>query len=139
MPEPKLTKKKKWLDFVVGAVVFICIIGTFNMKGYIAFKYQQPVTALYFVPFLVYQYFRQRPRFGPLVLICPILCTVHALLIAAGVPIYFTGDFGVILNMFLPVSGYTCLAYMIAYLYSRYALKKLKGITHLEEGVASGG
>ena len=141
VPEPKLTKKKKWLEFVVGAVFFICIIGTiyFSMEGYIAFKYQQPVTAIYFVPFGVYEYFLRRSRFGPLVLICPILYTIHAILIVAGAPIYFTGDFdGIIWNMFLPAVGYTFLAHVIAHLYSRYALKKLKGLTHLEGEAANG-
>jgi len=138
MPEPKLTKKKKWLEFVFLAVFIICIIGTiyFGMKGHLSFKYIQPVTALYFVPFRVYEYFLRRSRFGPLVLICPILYTIHAILIIAGVPIYFTGDFcfnGIIWNMFLPAVGYTFLAHVIAHLYSRYALKKLKTAAHLQE------
>jgi hypothetical protein len=139
MPEPQLTKKKKRIEFVVGAVGIICIIGTiyFGMEGYISFKYIQPVTAIYFVPFEVYEYFLRRSRFGLLVLICPILYTIHAILIIAGVPIYFTGDSGIIRNMFLPVAGYTFLAHVIAYLYSRYALKKLKGLTHLEGEAAN--
>ena len=138
MPEPKLTKKKKWLDCVVGPVVGGCILGTMflSMEGYIAFKYLLPVSAIYFVPFLVFQYFLQRPRVGPLVLICPILYTIHAILIIAGVPIFFTGNSG-IWNMFLPIFGYTFLAYVIGHLYSRYALKKLKGLTHLEGDTAN--
>jgi len=139
MPEPKLTKKKKWLAYVVGPVVGGCIIGTYylSMEGYIAFKYMQPVSALYLVPFLVHLYFLQRPRIGPLVLICPILYTIHAILIVAGVPIFFTGNLG-ILNMLLPVFGYTFLAHVICHVYSRYALKKLKGLTHLEGDTANG-
>ncbi len=139
MPEPKLTRKKKWLGFVAGAIVFICIQGSYylSMEGYIAFKYMQPVSAIYLIPFLVLLYFEQRPRIGPLVLICPILYTIHAILIIAGVPIYFTGNLG-ILNMVLPVFGYTFLAYAISHIYSRYALKKLKGLTHLEGDTANG-
>ena len=141
MPEPKVTKKQKRIEYVFLAVFIICIIGTiyFSMKGYISFKYIQPVTALYHVPFWVYAYFLRWSRFGPLVLICPILYTIHAILIIAGVPIYFTGDFdGIIWNMFLPAIGYTFLAHVIAHLYSRYALKKLKGLTHLEGETANG-
>jgi hypothetical protein len=132
MPEPKLTKKNKWLGFVVGVVVFICTIGTYHlsMEGHIAFKYMLPLSAMFFVPFLVFQYSQQRPKIGPLVLICPILYTIHAVLIVAGVPIFFTGNWG-ILNMALPVFGYTFLAHVISHVYSRYALKKLKGLTHL--------
>jgi hypothetical protein len=139
MPEPKSTKKKKWLDGIVGAVAGGCILGTMylGMEGYLAFKYMQPVSALYFVPFLVFQYFLQRPRLGPLLLICPILYTIHAILIVAGVPIYFTGNL-CMLNLALPAFGYTFLAYVIGHIYSRYALKKLKGLTHLEGDTANG-
>ncbi|MHC4354366.1 MAG: hypothetical protein ACYS0H_16820 [Planctomycetota bacterium] len=139
MPEPKLTKKKKCLDFVVGVVVFISILATtyLGMEGHLAFKYMQPVSAVYLVPFLVHVYFLQRPRIGPLVLIGPILYTVHAILIVAGLPIFFTGNF-CMLNLFLPFFGYTFLAYAIAHVYSRYALKKLKGLAHLEGDTANG-
>lgn len=138
MPEPKSTKKKKWLGFVFVAVVFICIQGSYylSMEGYISFKYLQPISALFLVPSLVHLYFIQRPRIGPLFLICPILYTIHAILIVAGVPIYFTGYSG-IWNMAIPLFGYTFLAHVIAHLYSRYALKKLKGLTHLEGEAAN--
>ena len=139
MPQPQSTKKKKWLDGVVGLVAGGCILGTMylGMEGYLAFKYMQPVSALYFVPFLVFQYFLQRPRLGPLLLICPILYTIHAILIVAGVPIFFTGNL-CMLNLALPAFGYTFLAYVIGHVYSRYALKKLKGLTHLEGEAANG-
>ena len=140
MPEPKSTKKKKWLGFVFVAVAgVICIQGSYYLsrKGYISFKYLQPVSALYLVPFLVHLYFIQRPRIGPLFLICPILYTIHAILIMAGVPIYLTGYSG-IWNMAVPLFGYYFLAHVIAHLYSRYALKKLKGLTHLEGEAANG-
>ena len=139
MPHPESTKKSKWLGFVVAVVVFICTLGTYHLskEGYIAFKYMLPLSAIYFVPFLVYQYFQQRPRIGLLVLICPILYTIHAVLIIAGVPIFFTGNWG-ILNMALPVFGYGFLAYAIAHVYSRYALKKLKGLAHLEGDTVNG-
>lgn len=139
MPVPELTKKKKWLDFVGGAVFFVCMLGSMNlsMVGFIAFKYLQPLSVLYVVPFLVFQYFLQRPRVGPLFLICPILYTIHAILIVVGVPIFFTGYLR-FWNMFIPLVGYMFLTYVIAHLYSRYALKKLKGITHLEGEAANG-
>jgi hypothetical protein len=139
MPQPKLTKRTKWLGFLVAVVVFICTIGTYHLskEGYIAFKYMLPLSAIFFVPFLVFQYSQQRPTIGPLVLICPILYTIHAILIVAGVPIFFSGNWG-ILNLALPVFGYTFLAHAIAHIYGRYALEKLKGITHLEGDTANG-
>ena len=139
MPMPEITKKKKCIDIFVGIVYMVCLLGSMNfaMIGYIPVKYLLPLMALFVVPLNVYLYFMQRPRLGPILLICPILYTIHAILIIAGVPIFFTGIFAVPLNMFLPII-YTFLTYMIGHLYSRYALKKLKGITHLEGGAANG-
>ena len=139
MPQPKLTKKRKYLDIIVGIVYMVCLIGSMNlaMSGYIEVKYLLPLMALFVVPFGVYQYFILRPRLGPVLLIFPVLFTIHATLIIAGVPIFFTGTFAVPLNMLLPLI-YTLLVFMLGHLYSRYALKKLKGITHLEGEAANG-
>ena len=133
MPMSEITKKKKWVDVVVGIVYMVCILGTMNlgMTGYITVKYVLPIMALFVVPFGVYQYFIMRPRLGPVLLIFPILYAIHAILIIAGVPIFFTGTFAVPLNMFL-VLVYNFLAFIIGHIYSRYALKKLKSITELE-------
>jgi len=139
MPQPKLTKKRKFLDIFAGIVYMVCLIGCMElgMLGYIPVKYLLPLMALFVVPFGVYQYFVLRPRLGPVLLIFPILYAVHAILIIAGVPIYFTGTFAVPLNLLLPLI-YTLLAYIIGHLYSRYALKKLKSLTHLEGDAANG-
>jgi hypothetical protein len=140
MPLPKITKKMRGLDYLVGAILLIYMLGVNSLciMGYIAFKYQQPLMAVYFVPAFVFEYFiLLRPKVGPLFLICPILYTIHAILILAGVPIFFTGYMR-FWNMFIPLIGYAFLAYAIGHLYSRYALKKLKGITHLEGEAANG-
>jgi len=139
-PQPKLSKKMKRLDIFVGIVYGVCFIGSMElaMLGYIPVKHLLPLMALFVVPFNVYIYFMQRLRFGPIFLICPILYTIHAILIVAGVPIYFTGTMGVPLTLSLPIIVYTLLPYLIGHLYSRYALKKLKGLTHLEGEAANG-
>jgi MFS family permease len=139
MPQPKLSKKRKCLDIFVGIAYMVCLLGSMElgMSGYIEVKYILPLMALFVVPFGVYQYFTLWPRLGPVLLLFPILYAVHAILIIAGVPIFFTGIFAVPLNMLLPLI-YTLLTYMIGHFYSRYALKKLKGITHLEGGAANG-
>jgi hypothetical protein len=139
MPQPKLSKKRKFLDIFLGIVYMVCLLGSMElaMLGYIEVKYLLPLMALFVVPFNVYLYFIQRPRLGPILLICPILYAIHAILIIAGVPIFFTGTFAVPLNMFLPII-YTSFTYMTGHLYSRYALKKLKGLTHLEGDTANG-
>jgi len=139
MPEPKLTKTMKWLDIVGGAAFLICMLGSIYLmiKGYIACKYMQPVAAVYLVPAGVFEYLYRRPKVGPLVLICPILYAIHAILIVAGVPIFFRGDL-CMLSIYIPVLGYAFLGSVIGHLYSRYALKKLRSITHLEGGAANG-
>ena len=139
MPQPKLSKKRRFLDICAGIGYMVCLIGSMElgMLGYIPVKYLLPFMAFFVVPFGVYQYFVLRPRLGPVLLIFPMLYAVHAILIVAGVPIFFTGIFAVPLNMLLPLI-YTLLTYVIGHLYSRYALKKLKGLTHLEGGLANG-
>jgi len=139
MPGPKLMKKNSWLEIVSAVIFFICFFGSWylGVRGYIAFKYLQPVSVFYIVPMLVFEYFQRRQWLGPLLLMCPILYTIHAILIIAGVPIFFTGNFCVF-SILLPLIGYTFLAYVIGHVYSRYALKKLKGLTHLEGDTADG-
>ena len=139
MPLPKIRKKNIWLEIVFSVVFFICFFGSWylSMKGYIASKYLQPISVFYIVPLLVSEYFQRRPRLGPLFLIFPALYTIHAIVIVAGVPIFFTGNL-CMLNIFLPVVGYMFLAYVICHVYSRYALKKLKRAAHLEEGGTDG-
>lgn len=139
MPQPTLSKRMKCLDILVGIVYMVCLLGSMElaMIGYIPVKYLLPLMALFVVPFNVYLYFMQRPRLGPVLLICPVLYTIHAILILAGVPIFFMGTLAVPLNMLLPIT-YTLLTYMIGHLYSRYALKKLKDLARLEKDSANG-
>jgi len=134
VPVPKSSKKKICLEILGGVIFFICFFGSWHlaMEGYIAFKYLQPVSALYIVPYAVCGwYFWQSPRMGPIYLLYPILYAIHAILTVAGVPLFFTGTL-CILSIGLPLLGYSFLAFVIGHLYSRYALKKLKGLTHLE-------
>ena len=139
MPLPKISKKTKRLDIVLAIVYLVLLIGSMElgMLGYIPVKYFLPFTALFVVPFGVYQYFIMQPRLGPVILIFPILYAIHAILIIAGVPIFLTGTFAIPLNMLIPIV-YNFLAFMLGHLYSRYALKKLKGLTHLEGDTANG-
>jgi len=132
--EPEAMKKKKWVGHVVGLVFGLCVICSVFLGGKynIPIKYMQPVSALYAVPFLVFLYFWQRPKVGPISLLWPTLYTIHAILIVAGVPILFTGDL-TYWNTLLPVFGYGFLTFTIGHFYSRYALKKLKTTAYLQE------
>ena len=132
--EPEAMKKNKWVGHVVGMIFGSCILGSMILtgKGLLPIEYKQPISALYIVPFSVFMYCRQRPKVGPIVLLWPILYTIHAVLIVVGAPILFTGDLNH-WNMLLPLFGYGFLTYIIAHLYSRYALKKLKAAAHPQE------
>lgn len=141
LPKPESTKKKKAAEIIVAIIWGVLFIGTMELGifNFISVKYILPVSALYSVPFMVCSwYFWRSPRMGPIYLLSPILYAIHAILIVAGVPIFFTGKFGIFYNISLPSIGYTYLAFIIGYLYSRYALKKLKGIAHLEGEAANG-
>ena len=141
IPMLKSSKKKICLEIVSGVIFFICFFGSWHLaiKGYIAYKYLQPVSALYIVPFVVCGwYFWKSPRMGPIYLLYPILYAVHAILIVAGVPIFFTTENFCIFSICLPMLGYGFLPFIIGHIYSRYALKKLKGLTHLEGDAANG-
>lgn len=137
---PETIKKKKWIGYVVAMVFGSCVLISVGLGfiGYLPIKYMQPISALYGVPFLVFLYFWQRPAIGPLALLWPVLYTIHAILIVAGTPIFSTIN-SPPLNMILPIFGYGFLTHAIGHVYSRYALKNLKGITHLEKGTVSEG
>jgi len=141
IPKPELTKKKKWLDLAAVMVWGSLFIGTMylGMENFIQAKYVQPISALYCVPYMVVSwYFWQSPKMGPILLLSPILYAIHAILIVAGVPIFFTGQIGAAVNMSLPLMGYGFLSYVIAHFYSRYALKKLKDIAHIDGDSSNG-
>ncbi len=124
---PEGAKKKRRIGLLVALLFGICILTTveFGMRGYFPIKYQQPISAIYTVPFLVFLYFWQRPLVNPLILLWPVLYSIHAILIVTGVPILFTGHYEG-LNMFIPTFGYGFLSGLIGHLYNRYALGKLK-------------
>jgi hypothetical protein len=141
MSMPEATKKKKWLEITVAIVWGSLFISTMylGMVNFIPAKYVQPISALYCVPYMVLGwYFWRSPRTGPIFLLNPALYAIHAILIVAGVPIFFSSSFCAVLNMSIPLLGYGYLTFIIGHLYSRYALKKLKGLTHLEGDTANG-
>ena len=70
---------------------------------------------------------------GPIFLLQPVLYAIHAILILAGVPLFFTGSIGPSLNLALPYIVYGLVPFIVGHIYSRYALKKLKDVTHIQE------
>jgi hypothetical protein len=138
LPEPKLRGKKKFVEYVIRLAYIVLFLVLYALsKRYIPIKYMQPVSVLYVVPFMVFLYLWQKPKISPIFLLLPLLYTIHGVLIVSGVPILFTGNL-TYWNMFLPFFGYGFLTFIISHLYNRYALKKLKDLTHLEGDTADG-
>ena len=133
MSSPESMKKKEWLGYIAAIIFGSCIVSSMVLgnKGFFLIEYMQPISALYFVPFTVFLYFWQRPMVSSTMLLWPILYAIHAILVVFGVPIQFDEPW-IFLNMLIPIAGYGLLSGLIGHLYSRFALKKLKGISHLE-------
>lgn len=135
IPPPERIKRHRWAGYTA-VVIFICCIPAsviLGHLGYITIEYMQPVSAIYVVPFLVFLFLWQRPMVGPLMLLWPMLYGIHAILVVAGVPIQFSGQWQQF-NMIIPVVGYGILSGLVGYIYSRRALKKIKQLTRLEGG-----
>jgi hypothetical protein len=123
-------RRQQWIVAALGVGLAICVVGSviLGLLGYLPDgKYQQPISAIYLVPFLVGLYLLMRPMVGPTALLWPVLYAVHALLIVAGVPIVFTGRWEP-LNMILPTIGYGLVTAIVGHLYSRWALHSVRTI-----------
>ena len=130
------TKKHQAIGMVVGGVFGGCVLLSVVLGRHSDWpiKYMQPISALYVVPFMIFISVWQKPVANPagvLWWLWPVLYSVHAILIVAGVPIVFEGPWTG-LNMLIPVAGYGLLCGLAGHLYSRYALRKLKAAAHLE-------
>ena len=134
---PAQTKKARMAGGIAGLLFGACVLISIilGVLGYIPIKYMQPVSAIYVVPYIVSLGIWQRPGVNPagfLAWLWPILYAIHAILIVVGVPILFHGPWTA-LNMLIPIAGYGILCGLLGHLYSRYALKKLKTATHVQE------
>ncbi len=123
---------KKWPRWAL-AVLFgfiACVVGhmALGMFGYLSREYMQPVSAIYCVPFLGFLIIWG--RLSLLGWLYPFLYGLHAILYVAGAPIRFTGHWEG-LNIFFPVLGYGILCALVGHIYSRFALRKLKKLTHV--------
>jgi hypothetical protein len=139
---PKKTERQRRAGWIVGLVFGACVMISVILVVFykIPIKYMQPVSAICFIPLLI-AIGIWRPRSvnpaGFLVWLWPILYVIHAILIVAGVPIVFDKPWTA-LNMLIPIAGYGILCGMLGHVYSRYALKKLKGLTDLKGEGANG-
>ncbi len=139
---PEKTKKHRLAGVIAGLILIICIIISVLLVVFcnLPVKYMQPISALCVIPLIIAVGIWQPPSIKPagfLVWLWPTLYVIHAILIVAGVPIHFNHPW-IFLNIAVPIAGYGILCAFIGHIYSRYALKKLKGLTHLEGDAANG-
>lgn len=121
---------RKLVGRCLAATFPVCVTATVALGFLDVFpeKYMQPVSAIYFVPFLVILWLLMRPMVGPIALLWPALYAIHAVLILIGVPILFTGRWDS-LNMLIPTCGYGMLTALISHVYSRIMLRRLRRMT----------
>ncbi|MHC4460624.1 MAG: hypothetical protein ACYS30_04255 [Planctomycetota bacterium] len=138
---PEKTKRQRRAGMIVGLLFGACVMISIILEVLcnIPIKYMQPVSAICFIPLIIAIGIWQPPSVKPagfLVWLWPTLYVIHAILIVAGVPILFHKPWTA-LNMLIPLAGYAILCALLGHIYSRYALKKLKGLTHLEGEAAN--
>lgn len=113
-----------WLTIASAGLIIYHLVGallvTFN---FLYMKNMMPFSAAYMVPFLFVIIITQRLGFWAY--IWPSLYALHAILMLAGAPIRFSGQWQ-LMNMVVPVLGYGFVAILIGHLYSRFALLQLK-------------
>jgi hypothetical protein len=119
---------------VLGFVACIVAMVGLGLAGKLPLHYMQPISALYFVPFLLWLGFLLRES-SPFMYLWPALYGLHAVLLVLGAPIYFSGSLES-LNILVPMIGYGLVAGLAGHIYSRYALRKLRRLAAVtaEEG-----
>ena len=114
-----------WRSPAVGFVLMSWVLASVGLGplGVFPMRYIQPLSTPY-IPFLALV-ISQRPDPSPFMWLWPTLYGIHGVLIMAGVPLYFGGNWYA-LNIFVPLIGYGVIAALAAHMYSRYALRRLR-------------
>jgi len=109
---------------LVAFVFMFCMIASAGLGslGFLPISLMQPISALYFVPFLCYLGLKLRRVGSPFMFLWPALYGIHAVLLVTGVPI----GMGPMLDMFVPTVGYGLVAALTGHIYSRVALRRLR-------------
>lgn len=102
-----------------------------------AIRYMVPIMATYSVPFLLYIWARQGGMAAPFMLLWPGLLLIHAVLALAGVH-PFSGEPDAV-TILVPTFGYGAIAALASHVYSRVALRRLRGLARSPEADETGG
>jgi hypothetical protein len=121
---------------LIGFVFMFCVLASIGLGllGFLPSRYMQPISALYVVPFMLYLGWKQRAAGSPFMLLWPLLYGIHAILIAAGVPI----SRGPMFDMWFPMVGYGLVAGLAGHIYSRIALRRLRSLSSSPEPPQAG-
>jgi len=136
---PNAPTKPTKLDTTLGWVLMALMCATpmvCTLSG-LPVRHLLPLTAAYTMPLIAYLCYRGQ-FLTPVMLLWPALYTVHSLLVLAGVPLLT--HLGPMMSVLVPLIGYQLVAVLVAHLYSRYALRRLKDAARavaLEGGGAS--
>ena len=122
----------RWL-FVVVTVVFVsCVAGSviLGVRYDLPHKYMQPISAAYLVPFMIFLgLWRRTPVTSPLMALWPVLYVLHAIGVLTDAPVFVSIDGGT--HMFIATFGYGALIGLLAYVYGRLTLRKIKKLTRV--------
>ncbi|MDP6555856.1 MAG: hypothetical protein QGG71_14395 [Pirellulaceae bacterium] len=132
--EPEISDRR-WREILGVMLLFAVCYGVLILlyqMGLFPTQYIQPVVALSVVLCFVVLWILTRPMIGHVTLLFPALYGLHAILAVAGVPVGFTGQWAIVLNLAVPAFGYGILVGLISHAYSRYALYRLKKLTQVD-------
>jgi hypothetical protein len=118
-------RKRGPIWFLVPFLFGACVLAQVVFGAAIPPRYQQPVSALYVLPFMLYILLSGQSASVLATVVWPSLYAVHAALLLAGAPILFAAKWDA-LNMALPTFGYGVLSFLVSHLYSRFALRRLR-------------
>ena len=109
---------------LVGFVFMFCSFASIGLGllGFLPMRFMQPISALYFVPFVCYVLLKARRVGSGFMFLWPGLYAIHAVLLVTGVPI----GMGPIPDMALATFGYGLVATLAGHVYSRVALRRLR-------------
>jgi hypothetical protein len=117
-----------------GLCVTLQVLAGFFFEATI--RYMVPIMAAYSIPFLLYLWTRQGGRSAPFMLLWPGLLLIHAALALAGVHPF--SDEPNEVNILVPAFGYGAIAAMVSHVYSRVALRRLRGLASGTEADKTG-
>jgi hypothetical protein len=112
------------------------------LGGIFPVEYWVSVSAVFFVPFLVYAFMKLGDVASPFMLLWPALYAAHAIvslsgLLLIGTPFSLAPKYQA-LDLLIPVLGYGILAGLAGHIYSRIALRRLRALAASAESAGEG-